>query len=226
MTAVAPNLNAHRALLAARSRHAEDELNAAIARGATQYVIMGAGLDTYEYRNQNEHLRVFEVDLKRRRLDAAGIAIPPALVFVPADIDGRTLPLALADAGFQASQVSFFSWLGVSLYPSAQATLATLAFIGSLPAGSGVVLDYAVRRSLPDPGAETAMDALASRFAGPGESLQLSVNSGALDKLLRAVGFHEVEDLGPSEIDKRYFSDREDGIRLAPGPVHLVTARV
>jgi methyltransferase (TIGR00027 family) len=225
-----------RALTAARSRHAEDELNAAMARGATQYVILGAGLDTYAYRNTNTNLRVFEVDRpatqawKRTRLDAARIAILPSLAFVPSDFEERTLPSALAGAGFQTGEVSFFSWLGVCPYRSAPATLATLAFIGSLPTGSGVVLDYAVRRSLFDPAPatdeETAMDAIASRFAAGDEPPQLLVDSRALDKLLRSAGFHEIEDLGRSEIDKRYFSNRADGLGVRPGAAHLVTARV
>ncbi len=92
-----------RALMAARSRYAEDELNAAVARGATQYVILGAGLDTYGYRNGNANARVFEVDhsstqaWKRARLRAAGIAIPPSLVFVPAGFDQQSLPAVLRE---------------------------------------------------------------------------------------------------------------------------------
>jgi methyltransferase (TIGR00027 family) len=221
-----------RALVAARSRHAEEELNAAMARGASQYVILGAGLDTYAYRNPNPNLRVFEVDhpatqtWKRSRLDAAGITIPASLAFVPTYFEAGTLPSALQGAGFQAREVSFFSWLGVAPYASAQATLGTLAFIGSLPTGSGVVFDYAVRRASFDPLDETAMDALASKFADEGESPELFVDSQALDKLLRSAGFHVVEDLSPAEIDKRYFSDRTDGLRISPGLAHLVTARV
>lgn len=224
-------LGVNRALPLARSRHAGDELSAAISRGAMQYVILGAGLDTYAYRNQTSNLRVFEVDhpatqaWKRARLDAAGIAIPPALTFVPA-FEEQLLAPALEGAGFRAGEVSFFSWLGASPYPSAQATLETLAFIGSLPAGSGVVLDYAVRRTAFDLAEETAMDALASRLAGEDQTPELLVDSQALEKLLRCVGFREVEDLGPAEIDRHYFSDRTDGLRMPPGLVHLVTARV
>jgi methyltransferase (TIGR00027 family) len=158
----------YRALLAARSRHAEDELNAATSRGAKQYVIIGAGLDTYAYRNHDTNLRVFEVDhpatqaWKRTQLDTAGIAIPPSLAFVPTEFEERTLPSALESAGFRAGETSFFSWFGVSPYPSAQATIETLAFIASLPTGSGVVFDYADRRSWFDPALdsveETAME--------------------------------------------------------------------
>lgn len=221
-----------RALTAARSRRAEDELNAAIARGATQYVILGAGLDTYAYRNPNLNLHVFEVDhpatqaWKRTRLEAAGITIPQSLTFVAMDFAEQTLLEALQGAGFRVGEISFFSWLGISPYSSAQAALATLAFMGSRPAGSGVVFDYAVRRTSLDLVEETAMDALASRFAGYGESLQLLVDSGALDRLLRSAGFHEVEDLGPAEIDDCYFRGRTDGLRVPPGLAHLVSARV
>jgi len=230
-------LGVDRALPLARSRHAEDELSAAMSRGATQYVILGAGLDTYAYRNQNTNLRIFEVDhpatqaWKRARLDAAGMAIPPSLTFVPTNFEEQLLAPALEGAGFRAGQISFFSWLGASPYPSAEATLETLAFIGSLPAGSGVVFDYAVRRTAFDPAwfdspEETAMDALASRLAAEDQAPELLVDSRALDRLLKSAGFGEVEDLGPAEIHRRYFSHRTDGPRMPPGLVHLVTARV
>jgi len=221
-----------RALAAARSRYAEDELNRAISRGATQYVIVGAGLDTYAYRKPDPNLGVFEVDdpaaqaWKRTRLNAAGIAIPASLAFAPADFEQQKLAEALAGAGFQTGEVSFFSWLGVSPYPSAPATLATLGFIGSLPSGSGVVFDYATTRSSVDAAEETAMNALASRLSDDDESLQLFVDSRALHKLLRSVGFHAFDDLGPAEIDQRYFNGRTDGLGVPPGPIHLVSARV
>jgi methyltransferase (TIGR00027 family) len=225
-------MRTRRALLAARSRYAEDALHAAIARGATQYVILGAGLDTYAYRNPYKNLRVFEVDhpatqdWKRTRLGATGIAIPSSLVFVPEESEEGPLWAALQKAGFRSGEVSFFSWLGPSLYPSAEATLSTLAFIGSLPNGSGLVFDYAIRRSSTGEMEETAMDALASRMVAPDEPLELLVDSRALDSLLNAVGLHEVEDLGPLEIDERYFSARPDGLRFPSGLAQLVTARV
>jgi methyltransferase (TIGR00027 family) len=225
-------MSGHRAFMAAQSRYVEDELNAAVARGATQYVILGAGLDTYAYRNQNKNLRVFEVDhpatqeWKRTRLDAAGIAIPPSLAFVPTHFEERSLPSALHGEGFRAGEVSFFSWVGVSPYASAETTLGTLAFIGSLPAGSGAVFDYVERRSAADPAEETAMDALASRFAGDGESPELIVDSNALYNLLRCAGFHEVEDLEPVEIARRYFGNRGDEPRVPAGLARLVSGRV
>jgi methyltransferase (TIGR00027 family) len=204
-----------RAFIAARGRYAEDELTAAIARGATQYVVLGAGLDTYAYRNAHASLRVFEVDhpatqaWKRKQRDDAGIAVPSSLTFVPTDFEQQPLSSALENSGFQTGEVSFFSWLGVTPYLTAEAALATLAFIGTLPAGSGVVFDYAEERSSLDGVEQMAMDALASRVARAGEPFRFFLDPRALNRMLKNAGFHEVEDLGP-----------------VAGLAHLVNARV
>jgi len=221
-----------RAFMAARSRYAEDELTAAVAHGATQYVVLGAGLDTYAYRNVHSRLRVFEVDhpatqaWKRKQLDDAGIPVPSSLTFVPTDFEEQSLRSALEDSGFQAGEISFFSWLGVTPYLTPEAALATLAFIGSLPTGSGVVFDYAVERSSLDPVEQMAMDALASRVARAGEPFRLFLDPRALNRMLKNAGFHEVEDLGPADIDERYFAGRTDGLRVSVGLAHLVNARI
>jgi methyltransferase (TIGR00027 family) len=221
-----------RAFMAARSRYAEDELTAAIARGATQYVVLGAGLDTFAYRNAHSRLRVYEVDhpatqaWKRKQLGDAGIAAPDLLTFVPTDFEEQSLAAALEESGFQAGEISFLSWLGVTPYLTAEAAMATLAFIGSLPEGSGVVFDYAVERSSLDSVEQMAMDALASRVARAGEPFRLFLDPRALNRMLRAAGFHEIEDLGPAEIDERYFAGREDGLRVSAGLAHLVNARI
>jgi methyltransferase (TIGR00027 family) len=220
-----------RAFMAARSRYAEDELAAAIAGGATQYVVLGAGLDTYAYRNTHSRLRVFEVDhpatqaWKRKQLDDAGITIPSSLTFVPTDFEEQSLDSALESSGFRAGEISFFSWLGGTPYLTAEAAMATLAFIGSLPPGSGVVFDYAVERSSLDAVEQMAMDALASRVARAGEPFRLFLDPRALNRMLRAAGFHEIEDLGPMDIDERYFAGRADGLRVSAGLAHLVNAR-
>jgi methyltransferase (TIGR00027 family) len=220
-----------REFMAARSRFAEDALSEALARGATQYVVLGAGLDTYAYRSSNPQLRVFEVDhpatqaWKRKQLNAAGIAIPDSLTFVPTDFEGEPLGSALRSSGFEADEISFFSWLGVAPYLTAGAALATLAFIGSLPEGSGVVFDYAVERSLLNSMEQLAMDALASRVARAGEP-SLFIEPRALHRMLQNAGFREIEDLGPEEIGRRYFAGRADDLRVAAGLARLVLARV
>jgi methyltransferase (TIGR00027 family) len=221
-----------RAFMAARSRYAEDELALAVAHGAIQYVVLGAGLDTFAYRNDFPGLRVYEVDhpatqtWKRKQLNEAGIPIPSSLVFVPTDFEEQSLGSVLESSGFQTSELSFFSWLGVTPYLTAEAAMATLAFIGSLPAHSGVVFDYAIERSSLDLTEQMAMDALASRVARAGEPFRLFLNPNALKRMLTVAGFHEIEDLGPAEIDHRYFSGRTDGLRVGMGLAHLVNARV
>jgi methyltransferase (TIGR00027 family) len=114
-----PVVRAFRAFMAARSRYAEDRLWDAVAAGVEQYVVLGAGLDTFAYRNPFPDLRVFEVDFpatqewKRVLLDEASIHVPENLIFVPLDFEHRTLSAGLDDAGFDASAPAFFGWLGV-----------------------------------------------------------------------------------------------------------------
>src|SRR5580658_4555991 len=104
---------AFRAFMAARSRYAEDELASAVALGVTQYVVLGAGLDTFAYRNPHPGLRVFEVDhpatqtWKREQLQAASIPVPPSLTFVPVDFEQQTLADGLEHSGFNASATAF-----------------------------------------------------------------------------------------------------------------------
>ena len=220
-----------RAFVTARSRYAEHELSVAIAHGATQYVILGAGLDTYAYRSAPPQVRVFEVDYpaeqawKRRRLEATRIAIPSSVTFVPTNFEEQTLSSALQASGFQRDTVSFFSWLGVTPYLTAMSAMATLAFIGSLPAGSGVVFDYSIERSAPNSDEQMAMDALASRVARAGEPFRLFLDSRALERMLGVAGFNKVEDLGPAEINARYFTDRTDGLTVEAGVARFVNAR-
>src|ERR1700691_4679542 len=108
---------AFRAFMAARSRYAEDELARAVAHGVRQYVVLGAGLDTFAYRKTHPGVRVFEVDhpatqaSQREQLLAAGIAIPAALTFVPIDFEGQTLADGLGQSGFDLRAAAFFSWL-------------------------------------------------------------------------------------------------------------------
>lgn len=223
-----------RAFMAARSRYAEDALASAIKRGAQQYVVLGAGLDTYVYRNPHSAsgLRVFEVDYpatqawKRDRLQDAGIPIPSSVVFVPVDFEKTTLSTALECAGLERDQVTFFSWLGVTPYLPSETVRAALAFIGSMPPGSGVVFDYAVAVTALSPMEQTAMKVLMKRVARSGEPFQLFYEPSALASMLRDLGFREIEDLGPAEIDSRYFRDRHDGLRVAAGLARIVSARI
>lgn len=221
-----------RAFMAARSRYAEDGLAAAFASGTRQYVVLGAGLDTFAYRNPFPGLRVFEVDhpatqgWKRRRLEAAGIAIPESMTFAPVDFERQTLAEGLGRAGFQRDQKTFFSWLGVVPYLTRSAALETLRLVASLPPGSGIVFDYSLPPESLDPVRRRALEALTARVAAAGEPFQTYFDPPDLEAELRRIGFTSFEDLGTDEINARYFSGRADGLRAGGGIGRLMKAGV
>jgi methyltransferase (TIGR00027 family) len=223
---------AFRAFMAARSRYAEDELAHAVAQGVKQYVVLGAGLDTFAYRNPHPALRVFEVDhpatqaWKREQLGEAGIAIPQSLTFVPIDFEQQTLPGGLEHSGFDANAAAFFSWLGVTPYLTREACMTTLSLIAKIPAGSGVVFDFAIDPALLNAGQRQALDALSQRVARYGEPFQLFFDPAELEHELKEMGFHRTELLQGKELNARYFKDRTDGLLVRGSIGHLMGAWV
>ena len=222
-----------RAFMAVRSRYAEDRLADAVAAGGSQYVVLGAGLDTFAYRNPFAGLRVFEVDFpatqhwKRGLLAEAAIPIPASLTFVPLDLEHQTLAAGLADAGFDAAAPACFSWLGVVPYLTREAFRATLKSIAALPAGSQVSFDYALSPETLSPLRRLALGALARRVAAAGEPFKLFFTPEELDGELYSAGFRRVEQVDSKDLNRRYFQGRADGLRLSEqGLGHLVTAWV
>jgi len=210
-----------RAFMAARSRYAEDRLAEAVANGVAQYVILGAGLDTFAYRNPFSSLRVFEVDFpatqkgKRAMLAEAQIALPAGLTFVPLDFEHKTLAAGLAEAGFDAGSAAFFGWLGVVPYLTLDAFRATLTAIGQLPSGTGVSFDYAVAPETLSPLGRKAFDALAGRVAAAGEPFQLFFTPEQMESELRRAGFRRIEQVNSERLNELYFKDRADGLKLS-----------
>jgi len=206
-----------RLFIAVRTRFAEDALAAAVARGVRQMVVLGAGLDTYAYRNAfSEKLHVFEVDhpatqgWKRQRLAEVEIPIPPTLTFAPVDFERGTLADGLAVAGFDPALPTFFTWLGVVPYLTEQAVYSTLDFIAHLPGGAHVVFDYS-NPPASGPGHEkyaAAREILAARVASVGEAFRSDFETHALHAKLTTLGFREIEDLSPALIRQRYFANR------------------
>lgn len=223
-----------RAFMVVRSRLAEDGLAAAVERGASQYVILGAGLDTFAYRNpyDADRLRVFEVDhpatqkWKRERLAAAQIQVPASLRFAPVDFEKQSLKDGLTAAGFDAAKITFFSWLGVTPYLTPAAMNSTLGFIAVMPAGSGVVFDYAVPRESLSWFGRWAFDSLARRVASAGEPFQLFFDPAELVNEVRRLGFRKVEDLGADQLNERYFSGRADKLQVGGKLGRIISANV
>jgi methyltransferase (TIGR00027 family) len=222
-----------RSFMAVRSRYVEDRLAEAVSRGVRQYVILGAGLDTFAYRNPFPELRVFEVDFpatqewKRTMLDAGAIAVPDNVTYVPLDFEHKTLAAGLAEAGFDCGAPAFFGWLGVVPYLTLAAFRATLGAIAQSPTGSAVSFDYAVAPETLSPVGRTAFDALAGRVAATGEPFQLFFTPQTMQSELRGAGFHPIEQLNSDHLNEIYFKDRADGLRLSAVKLGvLVTAWV
>lgn len=211
-----PERRTMRLFIAARTRVAEDALSVAVGRGVRQLVVLGAGLDTFAYRNPYEGLAVFEVDhpstqaWKRERLADAGVVPPSSLTFAPVDFEREELAEGLAAAGLDPARPAFFSWLGVVPYLTRAAVFDTLGFIASLPSGAEVVFDYGDPPSHRSVEQRAAHDARAARVAELGEPWISYFTAEALATDLAGLGFSTIEDLGPTQLAARYFGGPAD----------------
>jgi methyltransferase (TIGR00027 family) len=225
---------AFRAFFVARARYAEDQLAQAVQKGVRQFVVLGAGLDTFAYRNPyaSTDLHVFEVDhpatqaWKRHRLQETGIEIPDSLTFAPVDFERQTLESGLKNARFDAGSPAFFSWLGVIPYLTKEAFRSTLAAISALPPGTGVAFDYGVDPKILTFREKLAIKALANRVASVNEPFRLFFTPEELSTQLRTAGFQQIEDLGSNEINALYFSHRADDLKIVSNAGHLACAWV
>lgn len=217
-----------RLYMSVRNRYAEDRLALSVAHGVTQYVILGAGLDTFAYRSPFPSLRVFEVDFpatqswKHELLAAAGIALPANLTFVPLDFEKQTLAEGLAEAGFDADAPAFFSWLGVVPYLTIEAFRGTIAAIGRLPAGTAMSFDYAFPPEMLSAKRRRVFDVLSKRVAAAGEPLRLFFTPDELEGELRTAGFRRIEQFDTDRMNATYFHERADGLKLSPVRVGML----
>jgi methyltransferase (TIGR00027 family) len=219
-----------RAHMVVRSRYAEDLLAQAVARGVTQYVLLGAGLDTFAHRNPYPQLHVFEVDhpatqqWKRDLLVANNIAVPASLTYVPVDFEHQQLAAQLAAAGFDTTRPAFFAWLGVVPYLTSAAFRSTLSLIAASPEGSGVVMDYGQPRSALPFLEQLAHDSLSARVQLAGEPFQLFFTPSEMAAELS--GFRDPEDLGAPQLNQRYLASRKDNLKLMGSAGRIVSAWV
>jgi methyltransferase (TIGR00027 family) len=217
-----------RAFLVARSRYAEDNLARAIKQGIMQYVLLGAGLDTFAHRNPYLDLHIFEVDhpatqqWKRELLETGNLPTPANLTYVPVDFERESLPQQLHSAGFDPQAPAFFAWLGVVPYLTIEAFRSTINFIAAQPPGSGVVLDYGQPRSALPFREKLAHDSLGARVRLAGEPFQLFFTPPEIAAELTA--FRRSEDLGSDEINTRYFANRSDNLKLLGSAGRLLSA--
>ena len=216
-----------------RSRYIEDELDRAIKRGVSQYVILGAGLDSFAYRRSDvaKVLQVFEVDhpatqvWKRARLQDLGIASPDNLASVPVDFEKQSLVEGLRKSGYRSDAPAVFSWLGVVVYLTPDAIFGTLRTIASLAPGTEIIFEYPLPRELLDEEAQQVLAVVGAAAAARNEPLITFFEPARLAEQVRKLGFSQVWDFGPGEASPLYFAGRTDGLR-PPANVHLMGARV
>jgi methyltransferase (TIGR00027 family) len=217
-----------RAWLVARSRFAEDHLARAVEAGVRQYVILGAGLDTFGFRNPHPELEVYEVDhlatqsWKQELAQASEVVAPESLHFVPIDFETQNLSERLEEAGLDSHAPTVFALLGVVMYLTADAFGETLKYIAGFPEGSGVIFDYAVPRHLLPAEEIDARDELASRVESIGEPFRLFFSPDEIGKVLGAFGL--IEDVDDKELNHRYFAGRTDQLNLKGRSGHMIAA--
>lgn len=228
-------LHSHlRAIAVARSSFAEAELSEAIKFGVRQYVILGAGLDTFAYRNPNStgSLHIFEVDYpatqdwKRQQLNRANIKIPETLTFVPIDFETQSLAVQMKIAGFRTDELTFFSWLGVTMYLTHDTMMKTMEFItSSTPPGSRIVFDYIISPSSQSILRRLVFYLLSQKVKKAGEPWKSFYDPNSLIKNLKTIGFSKAEDIGPEGINELFFKNRTDNL-LVGNLGHLMKAEV
>jgi methyltransferase (TIGR00027 family) len=194
-----------------RSRYAEDALHSAVARGFTQYVLVGAGFDSYALRTPPEsaHVKIYEVDhpatqsLKRQRIRECNLSVRKSVHFLAADLSTESLSSVLAKSNFESTTPAFFSWLGVTMYLTREANLGSLRSIASsAAAGSELVFTYVDQEAFESN--DLTNTALGKTVASIGEPFLSGFNPNTLARDLHDVGFDLLEDLNDSQLVERY----------------------
>jgi methyltransferase (TIGR00027 family) len=221
-----PLMRGLRGQFVGRGRFAEDRLADATGRGTRQYIVLGAGLDTYAYRYPDAGFRVFEVDhpatqaWKRDRLAEAGMPLPKSLLLVPVDFETDKLRDELAAAGFDERMPAFVACLGVSYYLEKQVLHDTLRWAASLCPGSEIVLDF-----MPPPSPQQAADArammekVAAKVAAQGEPLRSYFQPEEFTDAATNLGL-KVDIVTAAQINATYFESVASDLRMRGYMLH------
>jgi len=203
-----------------RARYAEDALEAAVGQGVRQYVILGAGLDTFVFRRPDlmAHLTVFEIDhpgtqaFKRQRLAELGWPEPAGVHYLPVDFTRQSASSALSGTAYDRAAPTFISWLGVTYYLAREVVLDTLhAMAGLAPAGSAIIFDYLDADSFIPERTAARVARMLEAMRRAGEPMITGFDPAGLPASLRPLGLQLVENLSPADVEARYFANRSDG---------------
>ena len=221
----------YRAAIVARARFIEDLVAEQAAHGVSQYVILGAGLDTFAQRRPElaARLRVFEVDRsgpqawKRQRLIELGFGIPDWLRLVPVDFEaGGSWWERLAAAGFDADQPAVVASTGVAMYLTKEANAATLRQIASLAPGSTLALTFLLPLELTAEDERPALQATERSARAAGTPFISFYTPPEMLALARDAGFAQARHVSAADLAQRYFAGRTDGLRPASTEAFLV----
>jgi methyltransferase (TIGR00027 family) len=211
-----------RAGIVARARFIEDLVIEQAGQGVAQYVILGAGLDTFAQRRPEvaSRLRVFEVDQpgpqawKRQRLIELGFGIPEWLRLVPVDFEeDASWRERLAAAGFDASRPAMVASAGVTLYLTRDAIAATLREIATLTPGSTLAMTFILPLELLDPEERVQLQAVQKGAQASGTPFLSFFSPPEMLAMARDAGFREAQHVSAADLTQRYFSGRTDGLR-------------
>jgi methyltransferase (TIGR00027 family) len=223
---------AFRATMVARARYVEDLVAERAAVGVTQYVILGAGLDTFAERRPDlaARLRIFEVDQegtqawKRRRLAELGVGVPDSLRLVPIDFEsGDSWWDGLVSAGFETGEPAVVASTGVTMYLAKDTTAATLRQLATLASGSTVAMSFLLPAELVDEGDRPGLEASASGAHASGTPFVSYFAPEEFLTMTRTAGFVDARHVAAQELAERYFAGRADGLRPSSGE-HFVVA--
>jgi methyltransferase (TIGR00027 family) len=209
-----------RVAMTARSRYSEARLGEAVGRGIGQYVVLGAGLDSFAYRSPlASGTCVFEVDhpatqaWKRERLAAAAITAPSQVKFVAVDFRVDSLSDRLIEMGFDPARPAFIAWVGVTQYLPEQAIDATLEMIGGFCEGTELVIEYLVPVDMRDGDGQALADFFMPRAAAFGEPWLTFLTPTEIAGMLTARSMIVLEDVGRSDQIEPRLWERSDALR-------------
>jgi methyltransferase (TIGR00027 family) len=223
---------AFRASIVARARYLDDLVIDRAAAGIGQYVILGAGLDSFAQRHPDVAVRIFEVDQpgtqdwKRCRLTEIGYPPGENLQFVPVDFErGEAFPDALRVNGFDADRPAVLSSMGVSMYLTKEATETTLRQVAALAGGSVLAMTFMLPVDLVDAAERPMQQSVEAAAAGSGTPFISHYAPEEVVEMCRAAGFSAARHVSPEDLTARYFAQRTDGLR-PPTAEQLIVATV
>jgi methyltransferase (TIGR00027 family) len=222
-----------RASIVARARFLEDLVAEQATRGISQYVILGAGLDTFAQRKPTllSHIQLFEIDQpamqewKRQRLIELGFGIPPSLHLVPVNFEsGDNWWEGLGASGFNTAKPAVVASTGVSMYLTKNAIMSTMRQVSTLAQGSTFVMSFLLPIELNDPEVRPGVERAAAGAKANGTPWLSFFTPGEILALAREAGFAKADHVSAVELAERYFANRTDGLCPPRNSEELIVA--